>query len=492
AGLDTSMLVIANIREQVAWAHPDDPEGAYLRAKDQVLMAIARAKVMEPIAIKDYPVTKKALVLGGGISGMNAAAILAESGVQVSLVEKTGSLGGNARRLLKTWRGKKVSEIIEALEKRLTRNPLVQIFLNSQIENIQGQTGNFISYIKTDKSPGLEPVTHGALIVATGAREAKPRGYLYGKHPGVITHQELDELLLKGKTDEISKAHSIVFIQCVDSCNNERPYCSRVCCTHAVSRAVFLKEKFPQLDIYILYRHMRTYGQRDHFFRKAMKMGVRVKRFSSDEPPRVSMIMELDRDLRPKGSLKVECFDSLTQSDIVLHPDFVVLATAIEPDPKENTRLSRLLKVPLGTDGFFQEMHLKLRPCELRRDGFFVAGLAHYPKEIEESMSQAAAAAAKAMAFISQERVNPDRLTARVLAHRCDGCGLCVDACSEKALSLCQFVFKGKTKYMAEVDDSLCSGCGGCSAVCPKDGIGVPGYMPHEIAAQIETLLRAS
>ncbi len=491
AGLHPSLLVIANIREQVAWAHWDNPYGGLERAKDQIIMAIKKAEVLSPVEIREYPVTRSVLVLGGGVTGMSAAAILAESGVKVYLVEKAKRLGGNALSLLETWRGRPVAKIVRGLERRLRRNPLVRIFLNSTVEELEGYTGNFTSYIKEGTfSARLEPVVHGALVVATGAKESTPVDYLYGNHPAILTHQELDRLLLKDGVAGFKKGQSVVFIQCVGSCSDKRPYCSRVCCTHSVKRAIFLKEKFPHLDIHVLYTHMRTYGQRDHFYRQAMEMGIKFSRFHLDNPPKVSIVTELDRQFRPAQTIRVEFFHELLQSKRVLHPDFLILASAIEADAQGNDRLSKLLKVPLGTDGFFQEMHLKLRPCELRRDGFFVAGLAHYPKEVEESMSQAAAAAGKTLAFLSQEKVRPDKMTARLLVHRCDGCGLCLDACPEKALTLCQFVFQGEVKHMAEVDESLCTGCGACTAVCPKDGIGVPGYMPDEITAQIKALLR--
>ncbi len=491
AGLDPSMLVVANIREQVVWAHQGDPEGAFARALDQITMAVEKARLMVPYEERQYRPQKAALVLGGGISGMTAAALLAESGIRVSLVERSDRLGGNAHALLRTWRGHDVRRLVVDLERRLKNSPLVSVYLDSQLEGIQGTTGNLTSYVKMADSASLKALEHGVLILATGAREARPRGYYYGRHPGVLTHQDLDRLLMEKGVEAMNNARCAVFLQCVESCDSNRPYCSRVCCTHAITRAVHLKERLPNLEIYILYKHMRTYGLRDEYYRKARQLGIKVLRFPEDQPPELELFTSIMENGRPAKRLRLTFFNETLNRDIVLRPDYLFLASAIEPDRENNEHLSALLKLPLGQDGFFQEIHMKLRPCELRRQGFFVAGLAHYPKEVEESMSQAAAAASKALAFLSMDKVTPGGKVAMVRAERCDGCGLCLDVCKEGAISLCQFVFGGEVKYMAEIDDSLCNGCGSCVGVCPKYAVGVPGYMPQEIVAQINVLLRS-
>ncbi len=491
AGLDPSMLVIANIREQSAWVHQNDKNGAFERAKDQISMAIHKALQLSPFKKREYPVTRAVLVLGGGISGMTAASIIAESGIKVHLVEKEGALGGNARSLLETWRGISVKNLLNNLEKRIRNNPLISIYLNSSIERLQGITGNLTSYLKTKKLSSYEQINHGALILATGAREAKPSGFHYREHPGILTHQDFDRMLMASGTERLRSAKTVVFLQCVESCNKERPYCSRVCCTHAVTRAVHLKKHLPELEIYIVYKHMRTYGQRDEYFRKARQMGIKALRFNGDNPPRPEIFTDINENLKPIRRLRLRFVNILLDSEVVLHPDFIILATAIEPDMENNQKLSAIFKLPLGQDGFFQELHPKLRPCELRRDGFFMAGLAHYPKEVEESTSQAAAAASKAIAFLSQDRIVPDRNTAKIVAHMCDGCGLCLEVCKEKAISLCEFIFRGETKQMAEIDDSICNGCGACEAVCPKYAVGIPGFMPQEVEAQIKAILRS-
>ena len=381
-----------------------------------------------------------------------------------------------------------IKGLLKDLKKRVRNNPLISIYFNSSIERLQGTTGNLTSYLRTEKSSSYEEINHGVLILATGAREARPKDFHYGDHPGILTHQDLDKMLISSGIGKLKAAKTVVFLQCVDSCNRKRPYCSRVCCTHAVTRAVYLKRQIPHLEIYILYKHMRTYGQRDEYFRKARQIGIKALRFNGEDPPRPEIFTDIDEGLKPVKRLRLGFTNSLLGSEAVLHPDFIILATAIEPDMENNQRLSSIFKLPLGQDGFFQELHPKLRPCELRRDGFFVAGLAHYPKDVEESISQAAAAASKAIAFLSQDRIVPERNTARVIAGMCDGCGLCLDACKEKAISLCEFIFKRETKQMAEIDESICNGCGACEAVCPKYAVGIPGFMPREIMAQIKAV----
>ncbi len=488
AGADPSLLMIANIREQAAWVHQDDTEGAFSRAMEQIVMAIKKVGLLKPMAQKSYPVTRRALVLGGGISGMTAASIVADAGIEVSLVEKTGRLGGNGLSLLKTWRGMDVKSLVRRLEKRIKNHPGITVYLNSTVTGLQGVTGNYTTFVRARDSSMIS-IDHGALVIATGAREARPSGYLYGSHPRVLTHQDLDRLLLHPGSLDLGEARCVAFIQCVDSCNDKRPYCSRVCCTHAVTRAVYLKERFPDLEVCILYKHMRTYGLRDDYFRKAKKMGIKAIRFGQHQEPKLSALTALDEKGRPFRQLHLSVHDELLSQDVVLRPDFVILAAAIEPDQENNRELADLLKVPVGPDGFFQEAHLKLRPCELRRSGFFVAGLAHHPKEVEESMSQAEAAASKVISFLSKDRVVSENLTATVLTERCDGCALCLDVCKEQALSLCEFVRDGQVKQMAEIDESVCTGCGACTAVCPKDAVGIPGYMPCEIKVQIEALM---
>ena len=494
AGLNEHLLEIANIREQAAWVHEDDPDGAQARAADQIRMAVAKAGHLKPFQEESFPVKKRALVVGGGISGMTAAALMADRGVPVTLVERSASLGGNARMLLRSWRGLETRKHLKELTSKVQADKNIEIHLNSVVTKSKGETGDFTTFIKDQKEGTVRAVNHGAVVIATGAREARPSEYCYGLHPDIITHQELDERLMQRSPQGImglsSGSGCVVFIQCVGSCSKERPYCSRVCCTHSVNRAMLLKEQMPHLEIYILYRHMRTYGQRDTFYTRARSMGIKAVRFSDDSPPSVRLVTALDEDARPVSKIRIEMADQLTGSRLVLAPQLLVLASAIEPEMESNRQLSRIFKIPLGPDGFFNEAHTKLRPAELKRDGFFVAGLAHHPKEVEESISQAAAAAGKAAQFLSQDSVTPDRITAELLEHRCDGCALCLDVCHEEAITLVEYAHRGEIKKIVEIDSSLCSGCGACQGACPQFAVGIPGFMPEAMMKQIEAVIQ--
>ncbi len=489
AGLNSNLLEIANIREQAAWVHSSDPKGATNRAMDQIQMSIAKAALLAPIDIPRFPVTKHALIIGGGISGLTAARILSERDITVSLLEKSPVLGGNARALLKSWRGVDISTYLDDLIKEVTSKKNINIFMEADLLDTQGETGNLTSFVRSGSQGIVKAIHHGAVIVASGAKEARPIGFGYGRHPNVLTHQELDERIMRGGLEFLDDAKTVVFIQCVGSCNDERPYCSRVCCTHSVTRALLLKAYKKDLSIYILYRHMRTYGQRDDFYNRAREKGIKAIRFEDASPPEVRFLTRLDQDTRPQTIININTHDPLTGDMIEINPDYLILASAIEPDMANQQALSNKLKVPLDQDGFFQEAHAKLRPVELRRDGFFVAGLAHYPKEVEESISQAAAAAGKAAVFLSKDSVSPDRITAEIIISRCDGCALCLDVCHEKAIKLVEYVNLDEVKKIVEIDPSLCSGCGACTSSCPQYAIGIPGFMPEQILAQIKSLI---
>ena len=489
AGLNGHLLEIANIREQAAWAHEDEPEEAQRRALDQIKMAVSKAALLRPFNLPEFPVKRRALVVGGGIAGMSAASALSRRGIRVTLVERQGELGGNARMLIKSWRGLEIDGLLSRLRQRVTSDKSIELLMNSEVEKSTGETGNFVSFIRNLEDNSVRAVNHGAVILATGAKEARPKRYFYGDHPAILTHQDLDrKIMAQGVEGVLGGGKSVVFIQCVGSCSDERPYCSRVCCTHSITRALMLKEHAPGTEIYILHRHMRTYGKREMITSKARAEGIKMVRFDSNGQPELKLLTLLDRHGRPRAQIEIELQDDRSGERLVLRPDLVVLASAIEPDMDNNRELSKIFKVPLGPDGFFQESHTKLRPAELKRDGFFVAGLAHYPKEVEESISQAVAAAGKAAAFLGQESVVPDRVTAELLPEMCDGCALCLDVCDEKAIGLVEYFREGEIKKIVEIDGSLCSGCGACEGACPQYAIGIPGYMPDAIMKQIEVL----
>ncbi|MCP4668603.1 MAG: FAD-dependent oxidoreductase, partial [Deltaproteobacteria bacterium] len=443
AGLNKYLFEMANIRDQNTWVHMNDPEKATEKAKDLVRMAVAKAALVEPLQQVALDVKASALVIGGGVAGMEAALGVAEQGTQAYLVEKSDQLGGVALRLRTTWKGEDVSSFLKDLIKQVQDHPLVQVFMASTVENTTGVIGNFVTTLKSLNGKGTsEAVEHGVTILATGGKEYIPHEYLYGDHPGVLTHLDLDEAIMSGNAS-VKAAKTAVFIQCVGSRIDERPYCSKTCCTHSLESAVTLKGMNPDMDVYILYRDLRSYGFREDLYREAREKGVTFIRYDLTNPP------QLTRDKGEALSLVVR--DHVLGRPIRILPDLVVLATAILPN--ENKDLFELLKVPVNPEGFLIEAHMKLRPVDLASEGLFMAGLAHYPKPLDESLAQAKAAVARAMTILSKETILVGGVVATVDAERCAVCVTCVRTCPYGAPSI------GDEGH-AVIDPAECRGCG--------------------------------
>ncbi len=389
-GLNKYLFEMANIRNQCSWVHSDDREKATEKAKDLVRMAVARARKIRPLPQPTVSVTKEAVVIGGGVAGISAALSLADQGFRTAILEKSDKLGGNALHLYEDWKGNRVSDLLDDLIKKVNNHKNIDIYLNAQIKEIKGFVGNFetlISQNGTEKS-----IKHGVVVIATGAKEYKPEEYLYGKDKRVFTSLEFDEAL-KRDSEFIKKAKSVVFIQCVGSRIPERPYCSKVCCTHSIKSAILLKEINPNVEVYVLYRDIRTYGKREKLYREAREKGVFFIRYDLENKPDL---------LSERDAIKVTVKDPIIQRSVHIEADFVVLASAIVPN-EENEAIAQLLRVPLSEDGFFLEAHAKLRPVDFATDGIFMCGLAHYPKPIEEAIAQAKACASRAAVILSKD-----------------------------------------------------------------------------------------
>ncbi|MEE9610115.1 MAG: NAD(P)-binding protein, partial [Desulfatiglandales bacterium] len=416
AGLNQYLFEMANIRDQNTWVHMNDPKKATEKAKDLVRMAVAKAALVEPLQQIMLEVKQSALVVGGGVAGMEAALGVAEQGYQAYLVEKTGELGGVARRLRATWKGEDVGSYVQDLIGRVQNHPMIQVFLETQVKDATGIIGNFMTTLSPVNGLGSSTVIeHGATILATGGREFKPDEYLYGKHQGVMTHLDLDEAVLK-EDPRIKETNTAVFIQCVGSRIPERPYCSKICCTHSLESALTLKKMKPEMDILVLYRDLRSYGFREDLYREAREKGVIFIRYDLDNNP------QLTTD--DAGKLSMEVLDHVLGRPLQLSPDLVILATAILPN--ENKGLFELLKVPVNDEGFLIEAHMKLRPVDFSSEGLFMAGLAHYPKPMDESITQAKAAVARAMTILSKEGIYVGGVVAKVDEERCAACLTCV------------------------------------------------------------------
>ncbi len=474
AGLNKYLFEMANIRNQCTWVHQHHPEAATRKCQDLVRMAVAKARLLEPLDYLSVSVNKTALVVGGGVTGMTAALNLADQGFTVHLAERKDRLGCNALRLHATWRGGLVAPRLEELIGRVESHPNLTIHLQSIVEAVSGVVGNFRTTLS-----GNQVIHHGIVILAIGAEPYRPVGqYLYGDDPNVMLSLDLDQELAQ-ESDRLRKAQAVAFIQCVGSRTAERPYCSKVCCSHSVQSALQLKELNPDLEVYILFRDMRTYGERESLYEEARNQGVIFIRYRQADPPRV----EPGAD----GRIKITVTDHILERPVRLHVDLLTLATAIIPH--YNAPLAELYKIPLNAEGFFTEAHAKIKPVEATTEGIYLAGLSHYPKPLQESVAEAMAAASRAATVLSRDSLELESIISRVVDENCDGCAFCVDGCPFKALTLLEYMFEGKVKKSVEVNEILCKGCGSCMATCPKQGVYVAGFSLKQLGAQVEAAL---
>ncbi len=475
AGLNPGFLAFANIREQCAWVHQDDPQAALAKAGDLVGMAVDRAWQLAPITPATYPVVPRALVLGGGVAGMSAALSLADQGFHTYLVERTSRLGGLARSLRFTLEGVDPLKLIQDLEAEISWHPNVEVLTETELVSLEGTIGHFRSRIRRviDDEPLERHLEHGVVLVATGGREIQTEGsYLSGEDPRVLTQLELEEKISTGGTD-LDQARRIVMIQCVGSRSPERPYCSRLCCAEALKNALLLKRRYPLVEIVVLYRDIRAFGFRELAYQEAKERGVVFIPYEPDRPPEVSASRR-----RP---LKVRVWDELLEETVTLSADFVVLSAGIEPAAGSG-EVAHLLKIPLATGGFFLEAHQKLKPVETMVEGVFLCGLAHYPKSLGEAAGQAQAAAIRAAALLFQEDIQQSEISAIIKSDYCQLCLTCVKSCPFAAIVVGE-------EGIPQVRGELCRGCGVCAAECPAGAIGMSRFTDAELTAQIRAAL---
>jgi len=498
AGLNPYLFEMANIRDQCSWVHMHEPEKATRKAKDLVRMAVAKVRLLEPLQRRKVGVNHSALVIGGGLSGMSAALEIAEQGYEVHLVEKEKQLGGNLQRIHFLFNRERPQEQLDSLIERVKENDKIHLYADTKISNIEGFFGNFKTTIETGNGQPDKPnennepneINHGVIIVATGAQEYKPTEYFYGEDKKVITQLQLEEwlavngerLINQSPINRLTNYRTVVMIQCVGSRDDERPYCSRVCCSEAVKNALKIKEINPRANVFVLYRDMRTYGFRESYYSKARQMGVIFIRYEKDKKPQV---------VKQSGVLKVSLVDPILNMPVTINADLLVLSAATIPHP-ENKDLAQMLKIPLDQDNFFLEAHMKLRPVDFATEGVFLCGLAHSAKSIEESIAQACGAAARASTILSKDTIELEANISQVIDENCDGCAYCIDPCPYKAVTLIEYMRDGAIKKTVEVDETACKGCGVCQATCPKKGIFVRGFKPEQISAMIDTALEAS
>jgi heterodisulfide reductase subunit A len=468
AGLNSYLFEMANIRNQCTWCHSDEKEKATEKAKDLVRMAVARVSLLEPIPDLSVAVDKSALVIGGGVAGMTAAISLADQGFPVTLVERSLELGGAAKDISETWGGQNVQEYLSALRDKIENHSDIEVMLNAEIVGAAGFVGNFETEIKSEDS--ISKVNHGAAIIATGGQAAGTDEYLYGKNQNVTRWHEMEQ-----DPGKLKDANNIVFIQCVGSRDENRPYCSRLCCTASVLEAISIKKEKPDANVFILYRDMRTFGEREVLYKQAREKGVVFIRYALDKKPKIT---------ESGDELNVEVFDPILQQNLLIKADLVNLKTAIEPF--DNEQLASFYKLPLNEEMFFMEAHAKLRPVEFASDGIFVCGLSHYPKPIDESVEQAMAAAGRAATVLSKSAIEISPLASKVDTEKCIGCGLCAEVCAFGAIVLEEVEGKGKR---AENIPASCKGCGLCAASCPQKAIDMLHFRHEQIEAAVRAVI---
>lgn len=466
AGLNRQLFEMANIRDQCSWVHYSDPEQATFKAKDLVRMAVARAATLEPFKDLRLEVDQRAIVLGAGVAGMTAALSVAAQGFEVTVVERAEEPGGVARRIHHTLGGGDPQTLLADLIEQVKGNPKVKLYTGATIEDFSGHLGRFRAKINVDGS-SVE-IGGGAVIVATGGSPYEPTEYGYPETDSIITQLELEDKLEEaGFADGLNE---VVMIQCVGSREEEHQYCSRICCQEAVKNALAIKQANPKARVYVLFRDIRTYGFDELHYEEAREAGVVFIRFEPESKP----------DVTWKNGLRVKVTDDVLGRPIELKPDFLVLSAAIRPDPDAGL-VSQALKVPLNADGFFLEAHMKLRPLDFPTDGVFLAGLAHAPKTMAESISQAKGAAARAATVISQPFLDQSGIVSEVDGHVCAGCLTCVRLCPYDVPEIGE-------DGVAHIEPASCQGCGVCASACPRKAITTRHYSDDQIVSKIDVL----
>ena len=473
AGLNQYYCEMANIREHCSWVHSKQKEEATEKAKDIIRMSVARARYLEPLQEFDLPVNKTALVVGGGIAGMTCALSIANQGHEVHLVEKDKELGGMARRIHTTLEGMDVQAYLNDVIRAVYNNPLIHVSHEATITDVSGYVGNFITTVETEGS--VKEIKHGASVIAIGADVYQPTEYLYGDDDRVVTHLELGELIARGE-EKVIKAESLVMIQCVGCRNEDRNYCSRVCCSHAIKNALKLKEINPEMDIYILFRDMRTYGFSEDFYREASEKDVKFIRYEPDDKPQVEAAVE-----EGKPVLRVIATDLILGQKLAINADVLSLAAAVIP-AAATREVAGHFKVTLSPDDFFKEAHVKLKPVEFAADGVFLCGTAHYPKHIKETINQAYGAAGRVLTLLSKDTVTASGFVCEVKENDCVSCGACISACTYGAIEFRETP-QGKKAW---VNPILCKGDGLCNAKCPTNAIFLKHFTDEELLSQID------
>jgi len=469
AGLNKYLFDMANIRDQCSWVHRTDNERATRKAMRLTRMAVANVTQTVPLNESEISIRSELLVIGGGLAGMTAAKEAAVQGFPVVLVEQEQELGGHLRNLRRTVDGQDAQAFLTELRNQVVAEPMIEVLTGAVVVGHSGYLGNYSTEVMTSAGTA-RTVEHGAVVVATGGQEARPEVYGLGSEESVLTQTEL-ERRIEDERDSLKGTQAVVMIQCAGSRDEERPYCSRVCCPQAIKNAIALKTLRSNLRVDILYRDIRSYGLIELLYMEARKRGVNFIRYDPETNP-IDVSFE-------NGKVVAMLDDTSLQRRVRLDADLLVLSVGV--DAADTEELATQLKTPRNASGFFIEAHAKLRPVDFATDGLYLAGLAHYPKSIPETISQAKAAVGRAATILAKESLRLSGIVSYVNPEHCAVCLTCVRACPYGV----PFINEDHT---AEINPALCHGCGICVAECPAQAIVLRHYTQGQLLAKIEAL----
>ncbi|MCU0586520.1 MAG: response regulator [Syntrophobacteraceae bacterium] len=471
-GLQPSLLDVVDLRTSLFPGGEADPDQLRRDASALLRMKLARLQEADPAPPVTFPIDQSALVVGGGLAGLTAALAIADHGFQVDLVEQSGELGGNLRELHRTLGGgPSPQDLLKKTVSRVEKHPKIRRFMKSRVVHSQGTVGRFLTTIQKEDGSG-EAIHHGVTVLATGGGEAVPSSYGYGDSEAIVTQHQL-ELLIQAGTVKPQALRTVAMIQCVESREGDRNYCSRVCCASALKNALFLKEKSPDLEVVIFYRDLMSYGFMEAHYTEARRAGVIFIQYTTDARPRVT---------GENGRVSITALDPILERDITVQADLLVLSPGIVPSPTSD-KLARIFGIERNVDGFFQEAESKWRPVECLKEGITMAGLAHSPRSIEESVAMAEAAAQRALAVISHPRLAGSSITAEVRQTLCSLCEQCIAACPYGAR------YRDEEDERVVVNELMCQGCGACAAVCPNSASVLRGYRDQQVMSMLDAAL---
>ncbi|UCD35836.1 MAG: CoB--CoM heterodisulfide reductase iron-sulfur subunit A family protein, partial [Nitrospiraceae bacterium] len=470
AGLNKCLFEMVNIRDQCSWVHSHEKEEATEKAKDLVRMAVAKARLIQPLDELIIDVIPTALVIGGGLSGMITALSLAGQGFECYIVERNRELGGNLRNLHYTLSGNNPQDYLAQVIDKVKSHERITVYTDAEIQGVDGFVGNFRTVLTAGDTHENIELHHGAVILATGAKPYFPDEYLFGKNKNVMLQSVLESKLARGGFVPQDN-DAVVMIQCVGSRNKERQYCSSICCGMAVKNALKIKEMNPKTKVYILYRDMMMYGFLEGYYTRARNSGIVFIRYDRRSRPEVA---------ESGGKITVTVKDHVLGGSVTIDAGLVALSTAVVPDRDEN--LEKALSVPRSSDGFYLESHVQLKPVDSYIDGIYICGMSHFPKNMNDAIAQAKAAASKAGILLSRGHVKAEPVVSSCDADKCIGCALCTHFCPYSAIQMVK-AEKGKK---ADIIAAACKGCGVCASYCPAKAISMGRFTDEQINAQIE------